>query len=29
MIGGEQDERETITSFSAMCIGASGMQQKA
>ena len=29
MTGGEEDERETITSFSALCIGACGMQQKA
>ena len=29
MIGGKEDERETITSFSALCLGAGGMQQKA
>ena len=29
MIGGEEDERQTITSFSAMCVGAGSMHQKA
>ena len=28
MIGGEADERQTITSFSALCVGACGMHQK-
>ena len=28
MIGGEEDEGKTITSFSALCIGACGVQQK-
>ena len=29
MIGGEEDERETIIRFSAVCIDACGMHQKA
>ncbi len=29
MIGGEQDERETIIRISALCIGAFGVQQEA
>ena len=29
MIGGEEDEGKTIIRFSALCIGACGVQQKA